>query len=96
MPAIGMILAWFGYSVSSWGYCLIRGYDVKFTDWINPAHPYQGWPPPQAPADQIIPGQNPGAPSGKTTSGVPETTNVKTGTVAGANPKIVGVAGRGR
>jgi hypothetical protein len=61
MPAIGMIVGWLGWSVASWGYCLVRGYDVKFTDWINPVHPYQGWPPPQAPADQIIPGQNPGA-----------------------------------
>jgi hypothetical protein len=77
MPAIGMLLAWAGYSVASWGYCLIRGYDVKFTDWINPAHPYQGWPPPQAPADQIIPGQNPGTAS-------TGTGHAGTGDVAGA------------
>jgi hypothetical protein len=69
MPAIGMLLGWFGWSVASWGYCLVRGYDVKFTDWINPIHPYQGWPPPKLPADQIIPGQSSAPASGsKTTS----------------------------
>jgi hypothetical protein len=47
MPAFGMLLGWFGWSLTSWGYILIRGYDVKFTDWINPLHPYSGgWPPP--------------------------------------------------
>ena len=44
MIAIGFGLAWFGYSVASWGYFLVKGYDVKFTDWINPVHPYKGNP----------------------------------------------------
>lgn len=47
MPAIGMLLGWFGWAVSSYGYILIKGYDVAFGDWINPLHPYKGsWPPP--------------------------------------------------
>ena len=46
MPAVGMVLAWFGWAVGSWGYCLLMDYDIKFTDWINPVHPYSGgWPP---------------------------------------------------
>ena len=57
MPAIGMVLAWFGYSAASWGYFLVRGYDVKFTDWINPLHPYPGNPADAGtiPPDQVWP-----------------------------------------
>lgn len=59
MPAIGMGLAWFGYSLTLWGYCLVRGYNVKFTDLVNPVHPYSGkWPPPaNIPIGDILPGQ---------------------------------------
>ena len=42
MPAVGMVLAWFGWAVGSWGYILISNRDIKFTDWINPIHPYSG------------------------------------------------------
>ena len=30
MIAIGLGLAWAGYTVGIWGYCLVRGYDVTF------------------------------------------------------------------
>lgn len=66
MPAIGMLLGWFGWSVGSWGYILIRGYNVKFTDWINPVHPYKGsWPPPliDDPTVLLPQGAIPGDPS---------------------------------
>jgi len=58
VPAIGMGVTWFGYSVALWGYCLLRGYPVKFTDLINPVHPYNGaWPPPgQIPTSEVFPG----------------------------------------
>lgn len=58
MPAIGMGVFWFGYSLATWGYILVRGYPVKFTDWINPRHPYSGpWPPTGAiPGDEVFPG----------------------------------------
>ena len=47
MAAFGFGIVWFGYSLTSWGYMLIKGYNVKFTDWLNPLHPYTGsWPPP--------------------------------------------------
>jgi hypothetical protein len=47
VPALGMGISWFGWSLGLWGYCLIRGYNVKFTDLINPLHAYSGgWPPP--------------------------------------------------
>ena len=44
MPAFGFGLVWFGYSVGSYGYFLVRGYAVKFSDWLNPVHPYKGNP----------------------------------------------------
>jgi hypothetical protein len=58
VPAFGMGLIWFGYSLTSWGYCLVRGYNIRFTDWINPLHPYTGaWPPPGTiPAADVFPG----------------------------------------
>jgi hypothetical protein len=60
MPAVGMVAAWFGWAVGSWGYCLLRGYDIKFTDWINPVHPYSGpWPPPPITQIQLLPSSNP-------------------------------------
>ena len=60
MIAIGMGMAWVGYSFGLWGYCLIRGFNVKLTDLMNPVHPYSGpWPPQgQIPAGDILPGQS--------------------------------------
>ena len=50
MIAIGMGIAWLGYSVSLWGWCLLKGYDVTLGQIMSPAHPYgsgksQTWPP---------------------------------------------------
>lgn len=58
MPAVGMGIVWFGYSLASWGYLMMRGYPVKFTDWINPLHPdkFNSWPPAGSiPTNQILP-----------------------------------------
>lgn len=38
-----MLVTWAGYAVSSWGYVLIRGWDICFREWVSPLHPYQ-WP----------------------------------------------------
>jgi hypothetical protein len=59
MPAISIGVVWFGYSMTLWGYCLIRGYNVKLTDLINPLHPYAGkWPPPLITnGSEVLPGQ---------------------------------------
>jgi hypothetical protein len=58
MPAIGFGIVWLGYALTSWGYCLVRGYPVSFSTWINPVHPYSGaWPPPGTiPQDEVFPG----------------------------------------
>jgi hypothetical protein len=46
MAAVGMIVLWGGYSIALWGYCLIRGYDITFTQLVKPSGYYAGpWPP---------------------------------------------------
>lgn len=56
MIAIGMGIAWAGYSVALWGYCLLHGVDVKFTQLINPVHPYTGgFAGGQIPPSQLLP-----------------------------------------
>jgi hypothetical protein len=53
MIVIGMGMAWVGYTVGIWGYCLVRGYNVKFTDLVKPVWPGTGKaaaPAPAAPA----------------------------------------------
>jgi hypothetical protein len=67
MLPVGMLLMWAGYSVSLWGWCLIRGYDVTLGQLMSPTHPYgsgkgQAWPPPLMSPDVIFPGgRNTGA-----------------------------------
>jgi hypothetical protein len=60
VPAIGIGVTWLGYSLTLWGYCLIKGYNVRFTELANPVRPYSGaWPPPQnIPASVILPAGN--------------------------------------
>lgn len=31
------------YTVASYGWVLLKGYDIPFTEWISPLNPYQ-WP----------------------------------------------------
>jgi hypothetical protein len=66
VPAFGIGLTWFGYALTSWGYCMLRGYNVKFTDWINPLHPWAGtWPPPKTiPASEVFPSVTVGSTGG--------------------------------
>ena len=69
MLAAGMLIMWTGYSVSLWGWCLLRGYDVTLGQLMSPAHPYgsgkgQKWPPPLMGSDVIFPGgRTPAAPA---------------------------------
>lgn len=58
MLPLGMIVAWLGYGVGSWGYCLIRGYDIPFIAWMSPLHSYQ-YPsggPKLIPKGKLLPG----------------------------------------
>ena len=61
MLAVGMLLIWGGYSVSLWGWCLLRGYDVTMGQLMSPLHPYgdgkgETWPPPPIGDDVVFPG----------------------------------------
>lgn len=58
MPAIGFLVAWFGYGLASWGYFMVKGYDVPLSSWLNPVHPFTGKPSDAGtiPAGQIFPG----------------------------------------
>ena len=85
MLPVGMLLVWAGYSVSLWGWCLIRGYDVTLGQLMSPAHPYgagkgQAWPPPLMSADQIFPGKNTGA---SAPTGAASSAPTRTGTPSG-------------
>ena len=75
MLAAGMLIMWTGYSVSLWGWCLLRGYDVTLGQLMSPAHPYgsgkgQKWPPPRMGPDVIFPGgRTPAAPAASSPGG---------------------------
>jgi len=66
MFAVGVLIVWGGYAVTSWGLCLIKGYNVTLGQWVNPVSPFQ-WPSgpvPLIPATQIWP-------DGKATAAAP-------------------------
>lgn len=50
MVALGLGTVWAGYYLFLYGYCLIRGYNVGFTDLIHPAWPGTAKPPAAKPA----------------------------------------------
>ena len=55
---VGMLVLWAGYGLGSWGYCLVKGWDVPLGSWFSPLSPYQ-WPksgdPPIIPSTQVFP-----------------------------------------
>ena len=59
MLVLGFALLWGGYDVMTWGYVLIRGWNIKFLTWSSPIHPYE-WPksgdPPKIPQGRLWPG----------------------------------------
>jgi hypothetical protein len=66
--AIGLLFA--GYSVSSYGYVLAKGYDISLREWFSPLNPYR-WPAgkvPTVPKGKIWPAGSqapPGSPGGR-------------------------------
>lgn len=44
MVAVGFGVIWFGYAVGIYGYCLVKGYAVGFSDLF---HLSGGWPNPK-------------------------------------------------
>ena len=56
MLPVAFLAAWAAYAVGSWGYCLVKGYDVSFREWVSPLSPYSGkWPPPLIPEGKLWP-----------------------------------------
>ena len=45
MITFGMGLVFAGYAVGSWGYVLVKGYNITFREWFSPLNPWS-WPPP--------------------------------------------------
>lgn len=42
MLPLGLILGFAGYGIGTWGYILIRGYNVTLREWFSPLHPFTG------------------------------------------------------
>lgn len=40
MIPVGMLIIWAGYGLGSWGWCLVKGWDVPIGRWFNPVSPY--------------------------------------------------------
>jgi hypothetical protein len=100
MLAVGMAVVFAGYTVSSYGWVLLKGWNIPFRQWVSPLNPYT-WPaggaePPPIPASQLFPG--PASGSGGASGGsaaaagtnlTPAQQRAKTAQQAGTN-----VAGR--
>lgn len=56
MVAVAFGITWGGYTLTLWGYCLIKGYDITLADLANPVTVFR-WPksPPPIPPAQILP-----------------------------------------
>lgn len=90
MIVLAFLVPWAGYGTASWGWCLVKGYDVPFGAWFSPLHPFE-WPPdgqpPFVPKGQVFPGGGGAAPTATTTTG--------TGTGGKGGSKAGGKAGGG-
>ena len=60
MLPIAFIVTLSGYGLTSWGYCILKGWDIPLGAWFNPVHPWE-WTkdnaasPPLIPATQVNP-----------------------------------------
>jgi hypothetical protein len=60
MLPLGMIVTFAGYGIGTWGWVLVKGYNISLRQWFSPLHPWQG-PLDKAgmvPQGQIFPGKN--------------------------------------
>lgn len=51
----GIVIIFAGYTIASYGVCLLRDYDVPWKRWINPLDPWQWAELKPIPAGQIWP-----------------------------------------
>lgn len=94
MIAVGMLMTWAGYSVSLWGWCLLRGYNVTLGQLMSPTHPYgsaknQPWPPGLIPDSQVFPGKAAAAPAASSSG-----TSTASGTGGNNAPGLPAPSGR--
>jgi hypothetical protein len=56
---LGMGLAFVGYGVGTWGYVLVKGYNISLREWFSPLHPFTGAlsKAGMIPAGQLFPGR---------------------------------------
>lgn len=70
MTALFFGMAWGFYGVGTWGWVLLKGYDITFTQWFNPFKPYiWSGTPAMVPAGAVLPNGQ-GAASDKTAAKV--------------------------
>lgn len=59
LAIVPMFMVVAGYTIGSYGYVLIKGWDISFREWVSPLNPYQ-WPakgsqPPLAAPQSVFP-----------------------------------------
>ncbi len=42
MKAVGIGLAFAAYTVGTWGYVLVKGFNITLREWVSPLHPFTG------------------------------------------------------
>lgn len=69
MKAAAIVLGFTAYTVYTWGYILIKGYNITLREWVTPLHPYSGtWPPAHVPPGSIFPTSKGGSGGGSPAS----------------------------
>lgn len=61
MIVLGFAAFWGFYGIGTWGWILVKGYNITLTEWFNPAKPYM-WSgtPGMVPAGSVFPTKNTG------------------------------------
>jgi hypothetical protein len=42
MKAAGLGLAFVAYTIGTWGFILVKGYNITLRQWVTPLHPFTG------------------------------------------------------
>jgi len=42
MILVPIVLVSVGYTLGSWGYVLVKGYNITLREWVTPLHPWTG------------------------------------------------------
>jgi len=53
---VAIVVTFAGYTVASYGWVLLKGWNITFKDWVNPLNPYRwGGAPGTVPAGSVFP-----------------------------------------